>query len=289
MPADKGYWSEGIPKAWSATWKIVDGRPWASVAIALLVFLVGWFIWCRIKGSGHDSNRDKLLDFVIGVAAILITGIVVFVFQLLIVLPAEEHEISVALASEDAKIRAEDTGLKSTITQLQNDDQRANDKLDTIILANGATPTGGLNEKLNSFVNDFEDMKRTVKELAARQPPPPDRHLTDTQRARLVSLLTSAGSYPIAVRYAHLNSEVQEYADELKSVFTNAGWKVGDPPVLLGETAGQGVRILFKDKDHLPPGALSLYNALLSVGIQATGNPMPSFSDQQLELYIGYP
>jgi hypothetical protein len=118
--------------------------------------------------------------------------------------------------------------------------------------------------------------------------PPPPRHLTSEQRKILVSMFKASGSFTIAVRFAHLDSEIEGYANELKSVLTEGGWKVEDAPKFLSESAGPGVEILFKDKDHLPPGTNQLYNALLSVGIKSFGVPISSYGDNQLELYVGY-
>jgi len=172
---------------------------------------------------------------------------------------------------QDAKDQAQADSNNSLAAEVKT----ANVKLDALASATGITISGGLNEKLDYLINHL----------------PQPRHLSPEQRMTLITELKAAGSYTIAVRSARLNSEMDSYADEFKSALKEAGWNVVDPDFLLGESAGHGVQLLFKDSKNPPSGALELQDVLRDIGVNAPAamNDFTTFKNSDMELYIGYP
>jgi len=115
----------------------------------------------------------------------------------------------------------------------------------------------------------------------------PARHLSSDQRERLIAALKAAGSFPVAIRYAHINSEIQNYSEEIKSALSEAGWSVTDATPVITMSEGQGVELLI-NQGTTPPGAKELQDALMSVGINALANDMKE-QHENLILYVGYP
>ena len=117
---------------------------------------------------------------------------------------------------------------------------------------------------------------------------PPQRTLTPEQRAGIVNLLRQPGSFSVVIRHAGNNFEAQTYAESLASALRDAGWKVNDNPGLMFETKqGVGLKILVRDLQKPPVGAVLLQTSLKQIGLDADGSAQEVVPEGETWLYVG--
>jgi hypothetical protein len=132
------------------------------------------------------------------------------------------------------------------------------------------------------------DNHGTVNNPTVNNFAPPQRTLTPEQRTGLANLLRQPGSFSVVVRHAGNNFEAQTYAESLASALKDAGWKVNDNPGLMFETKqGVGLKILVRDLQKPPIGAVLLQTSLKQVGLDADGSAQEVVPEGETWLYVG--
>lgn len=94
------------------------------------------------------------------------------------------------------------------------------------------------------------------------------RSLLEKQRAVLLERLRRSPKGPVIIKPNFLSAEPIRYADELSKVFNNAGFAdVGDKPLSIISTKLQGMFVVVRDKENLPPQFSPIADALKEANI----------------------
>lgn len=132
----------------------------------------------------------------------------------------------------------------------------------------------------------------TVNNPTVNNYAPSKRSLTPDQHQKLVNLLKAGGTATVVLRHAEHDFEAQQYCDQFKAVFQEAGWSVIDEfnARLIPETRpGQGLQIWANSLGTAAPvPAVVLQRSLKEVGVDAVGIPMPDqFKPTDFAFYVG--
>lgn len=133
------------------------------------------------------------------------------------------------------------------------------------------------------------DAEKSLEQVKERMRP---RTLTSTQRVHLLealaefsdSLLPNAG---LSMQVAIGDAEARTYANQIRSVLLNAGWKVIGMENATAPVVPQGVMIFVEKGSTAPPYAGALQKAFGSVGVEVKGVEIPSYNKDQVTLFVG--
>jgi len=124
--------------------------------------------------------------------------------------------------------------------------------------------------------------QQKIEELTAT------RSLSEDQKATLVRSLSVYKGAEIIILNAHGNKESQDYADQFRQVFRDAGWVFPRPPFRMVTREGEDVKIMVADIAKPPQRAIAIQGALKSVEIEAPGAADDTAGPDVVELYIGF-
>jgi len=154
-------------------------------------------------------------------------------------------------------------------------------KLDQIISQMGVQPAVAIAP--NGIANAAPNLgSQTVNNFE-----PPQRVLSDSQKAILVAALKQAGAFEVAIRHSDGNAESQTYADQLAAAIQDAGWTLRRPKFLIATHESYGVWVLIKSANDIPVGAIKLVDALTAAGIKVQGQPIEGLEPNTFDLVIG--
>jgi hypothetical protein len=269
------------------------GRPerWRAVLADLAAKLRGRETWKKVQDDWDGVKHGRALLTVIAAILVVssISGTWVVVSHVADAAHKRERDEARTAEMAQAELYTRKIGesderemrLREEVAELK----RQRDKADSDLapwktLANLNHQEAPADKRLDLLLNE-------VRELKAQLPPSP-RVLTPFQKLTLIPELKRGGSFEVAVSFAALNSEITAYSEQFKAALREAGWRLREAPTRVGAREGRGVRLLFKDRNKLPPGTKELLYALTQTGIKVELNPLQAMKEDELELYIGY-
>lgn len=114
------------------------------------------------------------------------------------------------------------------------------------------------------------------------------RQLTQDQRNRLVTMLSTGTSTSIMIHSIAGDGEANKYAAQFVSVFRDAGWKVEDNSVgFYTDVTPIGLIVRIKDRSNPPQNVILLLQSLKETGINAVWGIHPKLSANIIELIVG--
>ncbi len=161
----EGYWHDIVRRAWHSMQEFGDaaGLPRTVMSI-FLYFALNILLVHLIRG--RSSAREKLLDTFVGLITSISFLAVVFLVIIIFIAPSEMYKES---RIEKATLLTENLHTKADLLIVTNDNgnltaenKTINDRLSTVALASGINPNGGLSEKIDVFIADFQ---QTIKDL----------------------------------------------------------------------------------------------------------------------------
>jgi hypothetical protein len=142
---------------------------------------------------------------------------------------------------------------------------------------NRATSTDEINRKLDEILDFIKHEQR---------------HLTETQKTTLISLLKGVGPQSFYFLAAH-DAEATHFSNELANVLTSPelGWTILELPPggVWGQVSheGEGLFILVSDLNKPPKGTVELQKALIQIGFNAPFSKYPLMYPGKFAIYVG--
>jgi hypothetical protein len=187
--ADKSYWPASLSEALHRTIELVfDGA--ARIVIGVLIFLVIAVI--SHKARGAEVSKEWVLDGIVAACGSIFVGGCVFLFYLFVILPQEQSAAYYNAVKDRDALEKKNATLESNVQKQAGELEKASTKLDTLSLAAGVSTPGGLNEKLDQFLSDFEKTKATLKKVEERAPPPAEQAVVTAVSTVEVTISSSA-------------------------------------------------------------------------------------------------
>ncbi len=256
----------------------VFGTTLEQIGIALLIALVTALIvfWVRGYKAFKTHVAENVLIAIAGpVAAWLLVFVAVFTHLPYKMLREADSNLAQVIL-EKQQLNAENNGLRATngsqqsiIEQLQNDVTKPS-------ATAGKTPPIQINVP-----------SAPPPTIIVNPEKPQQRNLSATQHDQLVATLKANPPFSITIMHADGDFEAQTYGDYLSSALKDGGWTINQSPYLFESRQGEGVKILVRDVQAPPLGAVLLQNALKAIGIDAEGASVSQVPDGQIWLYIG--
>jgi hypothetical protein len=131
------------------------------------------FVGLLVLGKAHPKKwhakwkvREEFAQKLVARIAVILMLLVVFVLAPYLEVRRSKQESEAS--SAEAKLNKDANAVSAKqLRQATHENEMANLKLSTLALASGSSPTGGLNEKLDYFISNFESTKTSVQNLAA--------------------------------------------------------------------------------------------------------------------------
>ena len=144
-----------------------------------------------------------------------------------------------------------------------------------------------LHGEVAKLQKEAADAQRALLELQERLKP---RHLTDTQKTKLISLLRGKPSGDILIRCLNGNLESCGFAKQITDTLTLAGWNVNGPrEEIIFSKAGPplGLFIIVQNGESAPIRAGILQQALEEIGFPAPAQLDKRIQINAVELLVG--
>jgi len=123
----------------------------------------------------------------------------------------------------------------------------------------------------------------TARQLAKAASP---RSLTESQKQRLIALLSPYKGNAIQVSSLIGHPEVATFAQDFVSVFRAAGWKVDFEANVSWDTGFRGVAIAFRKGDPEPQLARAVAGALSQAGIRVQSETDQNIPSNSVQLWV---
>jgi len=134
-----------------------------------------------------------------------------------------------------------------------------------------------------------ESNEKLQKRLSDAEHKLSGRHLSDEDRAALVSNLLRFAKQAVDISATTSDAEAFTFATEIATTLKDAGWQVIGPDtrLLIGLPTTQGVTLTVDDANEAPIRAVELHRAMRSLGITVHVSQTGQAASDRVSLFVG--
>jgi|GEM_PF-6402199 len=165
-----------LSESWNDTWNLVVQNGVSTILASLLIAFFTAIVVHELKG--HTAMKDWIKDLMIGSVGTVMAAFLMFLVFFFYLTPKRLAEkrvkeggdiaaANVDLKNANNRLQDQKSDLIAKLSVTQREGEIAAAKLDVLAIAAGVNPKGGLNEKVDYFLKNFDSTKATIEELAA--------------------------------------------------------------------------------------------------------------------------